>query len=153
MTAKRVTSGSAGRFPWGFALGISLCVLTALLLAVSAAMYSRWLMMAPREAAAPQSDSPSAADTKEMVLEVVDLRAQDVLKARLLQQSGAAYLRTSDFVWIKLNPSTPVTMGSRRDVRAGAILDVTAKPKSVPGQWDAIGLTVLTGYVRVSGGS
>ena len=81
------------------------------------------------------------------------MRAQDLLKARLLQQSGAAYLRTSDFVWIKWDPSTPVTMGSRRDIRIGAILDVTAVPKSAQGQWDAVGLTVLTGYVRVSGGS
>ena len=153
MTAKRVSPEPANRFPWGFALGISFCVLAALLLAVSAATYSRWLMMAPQGASAPQSNSSPVVDTKEMVLEVVDLRAQDLLKARLLQQSGAAYLRTSDFVWIKWDPSTPVTMGSRRDIRIGAILDVTAVPKSAQGQWDAVGLTVLTGYVRVSGGS
>lgn len=153
MTAKQVAPGPARRSSWGFALGISFCVLTALLLAISAAIYSRWLMAAPRGAAVSQSDNPSTADTKEMVVEVVDLHAQGLLKARLLRQAGSDYLRTSDLVWIKLDPSTPVTMGSRRDIRAGTILDVTAAPKSAPGEWDAVGLAVLTGYVRVSGGS
>lgn len=153
MREERLAPASAGRASWRFALWMSLCVLAALFLAISAARYSRRLMMAPLEAAAPQSDTPSAIDSQEMLLEVVDLRAQGLVKARLLRSSGAAYLRTPDLVWVKLEPSTPVVMGDRRDIHTGAVLDVTAVPGSPPGLWHAVGLTVLTGHIRVSGGS
>lgn len=84
-----------------------------------------------------------------MALEVVEASADGPLTATLLERTGQdAYTRTGRVLQVGWGPETPILMGRREDVRAGAVVQVRGRILGAD-QLDADRLVVLSGVVAV----
>jgi hypothetical protein len=66
----------------------------------------------------------------------------------LAKQTETIYRRTSDTAKITVDAATPVVMGKPSDVRAGAVVHITAK-MGAHQRLHASQIVILTGYVTV----
>lgn len=88
-------------------------------------------------------------DEAKVVLEVTGVTAAASVEGNVLEkQSETVYRRTANTKKIAFDAATPVVMGKASDLRAGAVVHVTAKVGNDQ-TLHAEQIVILTGYVTV----
>lgn len=127
-------------------------LLTALAAALIAAVATPLIAMRRMMDARPVAERAVAAAVPGEQLDVaIELAAaaEGALSGAVLEQvAGTRYRRTPRTMAVRWTAATPIVMGQRDDVRAGAIVQVRGR-LDARATLDADRLVVLTGYVEV----
>lgn len=131
-------------------LWLALAVLVGLGLAVAAGFYSSRVMMRTPTAGATQLAVAQSGTLLNVAVEVTAILSPGLLNARLLDVQGSEFIRTPETVQIQLQSGTELSMGNMRDLRPGAVLQVSAFKRDLGANLlTANRVVILTGYVQV----
>ena len=145
-----ITADSHARPAPGSGAWLPLLVLLGLIFAVAAGLYSSRMMVlrAPGGTAVTVTKDPGAA--MDVAVEVSTVSATGDVTAHLLGKRGDGYVRTTGILEIHLMPEAKFVMGSRGDLKPGAVLQVHGILESAEHKLlDAEQVVFLTGYVKV----
>jgi hypothetical protein len=144
-TADSHSQSTPGSGAW-----LPLVVLLGLAFAVAAGLYSSRMMVLRKPAAVTEVAARNPGAALDVAAEVTGVSAAGNVSARLLVKRGDAYARTTDTLEIHLTPGAKFVMGSRGDLKPGAVLQVHGILESAEHKLlDAEQVVFLTGYVKV----